>query len=67
MGLSRGHLLHVYRVLNLQSESNKNVVNTNIFVFSLIELKIKKQHEQTNKHLLLAGVHKINKLKLHEE
>ena len=36
MGLSQGHLLHGYRVLNLQSESNKNVVNTKIFVFSFV-------------------------------
>ena len=36
MGLSWGHLLRVYRVLNLQSESNKNMVNTDIFVFSFV-------------------------------
>ena len=60
MGLSWGHLLHVYRVLNLQSESNKNMVNTDIFVFSFVidQIKNKKQNEQTNKqtniHFLLV-------------
>ena len=49
VGLSQGHLLHVYRVLNLQSESNKNVVNTKIFVFSFVIDWIKNKKNNMNK------------------